>query len=245
MSMIELRDITLSYGDEAILSDFHLKIRQGEFVTIIGSSGCGKTTALKLMNGLLTPQKGKVMVDGEDISQTDIIKLRRTIGYVIQEIGLFPHMTVEKNLAYVPNLEKKRDKQVIHNKILEMLKVIGLEPEMLDRYPNELSGGQRQRVGIGRALMASPKIILMDEPFGAVDEITRRRLQDEIIGIYKRMGCTIIFITHDISEALKLGTRVIVMDQGKIVQDGTPEEIRKSPKTGFVKNLVYGEKGTL
>lgn len=243
MSMIELRDITLSYGEEAVLSGFNLTIHEGEFVTIIGSSGCGKTTALKLINGLLTPQRGSVFVENEDISQIDIIKLRRRIGYVIQDIGLFPHMTVEKNLAYVPYLEKKgnRDKQVIHGRILGMLQVIGLKPEMLKRYPDELSGGQRQRVGIGRALMASPKIILMDEPFGAVDEITRRKLQDEIIGIYKKMGCTIVFITHDISEALKLGTRVIVMDKGKIVQDGTPEEIRERPNTGFVKKLVHGE----
>lgn len=243
MSMIELRDITLSYGEEAVLSGFNLTIHEGEFVTIIGSSGCGKTTALKLINGLLTPQRGSVFVENEDISQIDIIKLRRRIGYVIQDIGLFPHMTVEKNLAYVPYLEKKgnRDKQAIHGRILEMLQVTGLKPEMLKRYPDELSGGQRQRVGIGRALMASPKIILMDEPFGAVDEITRRKLQDEIIGIYKKMGCTIVFITHDISEALKLGTRVIVMDKGKIVQDGTPEEIRERPNTGFVKKLVYGE----
>lgn len=238
MKIIELSDITMMYESEAVLENFNLEIEKGEFVVIIGSSGCGKTTALKLINGLLKPLRGKVIINGEDIAEVDRIRLRRSIGYVIQEIGLFPHMTVEKNISYVLDLEKKRDKAIIRKKVLEMLDIVGLEPELLSRYPDELSGGQRQRVGIARAFIASPEILLMDEPFGAVDEITRRKLQDEMKEIHNRLKCTVVFITHDIGEALKLGTRVIVMDQGKIIQQGTAEEIKNHPATEFVQSLV-------
>lgn len=240
MSVIELRDITVSYEQDTILNHFNLKVEAGTFLTIIGSSGCGKTTALKLMNGLLTPETGAVLINDVDISTTDMDELRRSIGYVIQEIGLFPHMTIEKNISYVPNLYKTRDKQAIAERARALAGTVGLTPDMLTRYPSELSGGQRQRVGIARALMNSPKIILMDEPFGAVDEITRRRLQEEILRIHENLGGTIVFVTHDIKEALKLGTRVLVMDQGHIIQDGTPEELRQSPATEFVSQLVNG-----
>lgn len=240
MSVIELRDITVSYEQDTILNHFNLKVEAGTFLTIIGSSGCGKTTALKLMNGLLTPETGAVLINDVDISTTDMDELRRSIGYVIQEIGLFPHMTIEKNISYVPNLYKTRDKQAIAERARALAGTVGLTPDMLTRYPSELSGGQRQRVGIARALMNSPKIILMDEPFGAVDEITRRRLQEEILRIHENLGGTIVFVTHDIKEALKLGTRVLVMDQGRIIQDGTPEELRQSPATEFVSQLVHG-----
>ena len=240
MNVIELKDITASYGDQTILEHFNLIVEQGTFLTIIGSSGCGKTTALKLMNGLLKPESGAVLINGEDISRVDRNELRRNIGYVIQEIGLFPHMTVEKNIGYVPSLYKVRDKSAIAVRIRELVKIVGLDPDMLKRYPSELSGGQRQRVGIARALMNRPKIILMDEPFGAVDEITRKRLQEEILRIHGELGGTIVFVTHDIREALKLGSRVLVMDQGKIVQDGPPDELLSNPASDFVRRLVSG-----
>lgn len=240
MNVIELQDITMSYGQGKILEHFSLSIEQGTFLTIIGSSGCGKTTVLKLINGLLTPEEGRVMVNGQDISKTDINELRRSIGYVIQEIGLFPHMTIEKNICYVPHLYKNRDEEAIYARARELTCLVGLSPDFLKRYPSELSGGQRQRVGIARALMNSPKIILMDEPFGAVDEITRKRLQEEILRIHKELGGTIVFITHDIKEALKLGTRVLVMDKGEILQDGTPGEVKEQPATEFVRQLMEG-----
>lgn len=240
MSAIELRDVTVSYDQDTILRHFILKVEEGTFLTIIGSSGCGKTTALKLMNGLLVPEEGTVFINDTDISAVDINELRRNIGYVIQEIGLFPHMTVEKNISYVPNLYKAKDKEAIQSRVRELIGIVGLEADMLNRYPSELSGGQRQRVGIARALMNSPKIILMDEPFGAVDEITRRKLQEEILRIHENMGGTIVFVTHDIKEALKLGTRVLVMDQGNIIQDGSPDELRQRPATEFVSKLING-----
>lgn len=237
-SLIEVENVKKVYGDKLILKNINLKIDKGEFVTIIGSSGCGKTTFLKLINGLVKPDFGQVYVNNYDISTIDKIALRRGIGYVIQEIGLFPHMNVRKNISYIPNLIKKDSKEKVENKVKELIKVVGLKEDMLDRYPNELSGGQRQRVGIARALASDANILLMDEPFGAIDEITRRLLQDEILRIYKQFNMTIIFITHDIKEALKLGTRVIVMDKGEIVQNDTPEEVVRNPKTSFVRNLI-------
>ena len=240
MSVISLKNITAAYGNKDVLMHFNLEIARGEFVMLIGTSGCGKTTALKLMNGLLTPEQGTVTINGTDISRTDINELRRGIGYVIQEIGLFPHMTIEKNISYVPNLYKSPDKAAIAARARQLAGTVGLDTDMLKRYPSELSGGQRQRVGIARALMNSPKIILMDEPFGAVDEITRRRLQEEILRIHEELGGTIVFVTHDIKEALKLGSRVLVMDHGNIIQDGTPAELLEHPATDFVRRLVAG-----
>lgn len=240
MSAIEFLDVTAAYGERAVLENFSLKIKKGEFLTVIGSSGCGKTTLLKLVNGLILPRKGTVLVNGQDILGMDLVLLRRRIGYVIQEIGLFPHMNIEKNISYVPNLYRNKDKSAISKKARKMAESVGLGADMLGRYPGELSGGQRQRVGIARALMAEPEIILMDEPFGAVDEITRKKLQDEILKIQKRLSCTIVFVTHDIKEALKLGTSVLVMDAGRAVQIGTPWELRENPRTEFVKRLVLG-----
>ncbi|GAA0777845.1 ABC transporter ATP-binding protein [Clostridium subterminale] len=230
--------VSKAYGKNLILNNFNLKINKGEFLTIIGSSGCGKTTMLKLINGLLTPEGGKVHVNGEDISKVNQIGLRRRIGYVIQGVGLFPHMNIRKNIAYVPNLIKKDDKIEVASKVEKLIKIVGLSEDMLERYPSELSGGQRQRVGLARALAASPEILLMDEPFGAVDEITRKLLQEEILRIYKELNVTIVFITHDIKEALKLGTRVLVMDKGKIIQIGSPAEIKENPRTDFVRKLI-------
>ncbi|MBU3134419.1 ABC transporter ATP-binding protein [Clostridium gasigenes] len=236
--VIKLEGVSKGYGNNLILNEFNLNINKGEFLTIIGSSGCGKTTVLKLINGLLTPDSGKVHVNGEDISVVNQIQLRRKIGYVIQGVGLFPHMNIRKNISYVPNLTKKDDKSKIAAKALKLIKVVGLSEDMLDRYPSELSGGQRQRVGLARALASTPDILLMDEPFGAVDEITRKLLQEEILRIYKELNVTIVFITHDIKEALKLGTRVLVMDKGQIIQVGAPNEIIENPKTDFVRELI-------
>lgn len=237
-AIIRFENVSKKYDKNIILDNFNLEVNKGEFLTIIGSSGCGKTTALKLMNGLLTPDSGKVYIDGNDIATVDQIKLRRNIGYVIQEVGLFPHMSVRKNISYVPNLVKKEDKYEILKTVNNLIKVVGLTEDMLERYPSELSGGQRQRVGIARGLAASPEILLMDEPFGAVDEITRKLLQEEISGIHKELGVTIVFITHDIKEALKLGSKVLVMDKGEIVQIGTPAQIINNPRTDFVKQLI-------
>lgn len=240
MNIIDLKDITMSYDGQAVLHHFNLSVAQGTFLTIIGSSGCGKTTVLKLMNGLLVPESGTVFVRGADISAVDANELRRGIGYVIQEIGLFSHMTVERNISYVPRLSKHPDKPAIASRVRELIQTVGLDESFLSRYPSELSGGQRQRVGIARALMNGPEIILMDEPFGAVDEITRRKLQEEIAKIHHTLHSTIVFVTHDIKEALKLGTRVLVMDQGTIIQDGTPEELISHPASEFVRSLVSG-----
>lgn len=237
-TIIRFEHISKTYGENNILQDFNLDIRKGEFLTVIGSSGSGKTTMLKLINGLSVPTAGRILIDGKDIAQEDQTLLRRNIGYVIQGIGLFPHMTVKANIAYVPNLLNRRDKERTRRAVERLIRVVGLETEMLDRYPSELSGGQRQRVGIARALAANPEILLMDEPFGAVDEITRQLLQNEIARIHQELDVTIVFITHDIKEALKLGSRVLVMDQGRIEQIGTPDEIRRNPATDFVRQLT-------
>ena len=238
MSVISLKNITAAYGNKDVLMHFNLEIARGEFVMLIGTSGCGKTTALKLMNGLLRPKEGSVVVNGNDLSRTDLTALRRNLGYVVQETGLFPHLTIEKNISYVADLSRKKDSKAIQNRVTQLLQLVELPEEIRRRYPDELSGGQKQRVGIARALMNSPEILLMDEPYGAVDEITRRRLQEEIGKIHRQQGETIVFVTHDIDEALRLGTRIVVMDAGRIIQDGTPEEIREHPATDFVKKLM-------
>ena len=182
---VEFRHIRMDYGERTVIRDLTLSIEKGEFVTIIGSSGCGKTTLLKMVNALVTPVSGEVFVDGKNIREFDLITLRRNIGYAIQGSVLFPHMTVEKNIAFVPNLLNKRDKERTRRAVRKWMEIVGLEESMLSRYPNQLSGGQQQRVGIARALAASPDLLLMDEPFGAVDEITRASLQDEILRIHK------------------------------------------------------------
>lgn len=238
--MIRFDHVSKEYGENVVLDDFNFDIVKGEFLTVIGSSGSGKTTMLKMINGLLTPTKGTIYIDGKDISKENQTLLRRNIGYVIQGIGLFPHMSVRKNIAYVPELLNKRDRQRTARGVERLIKVVGLDEEMLDRYPAELSGGQRQRVGIARSLAANLEILLMDEPFGAVDEITRKLLQTGIAHIHRELGVTIVFITHDIKEALKLGTRVLVMSKGRIEQVGTSEEIKNNPVTDFVKELMTG-----
>lgn len=201
---IEFKNISKTYGTKVVLEHFNLTVRQNDFVTIIGSSGCGKTTVLKMVNGLIPPTAGDVLVNGENIRQKNMIELRRNIGYAIQGSVLFPHMTVEQNISYVPNLLNKRDKKKTKAAVYKWMQIVGLEDELKERYPAELSGGQQQRVGIARSLAASPDILLMDEPFGAVDEITRAQLQSELRRIYEQTKITILFVTHDISEALRL-----------------------------------------
>ena len=240
-NIIEFTNVKKSYGDNRVLNDFNIEIEKGSFVTIIGSSGCGKTTVLKMINGLLVPDAGKIKIKGEDIKNKDQIQLRRNIGYAIQGSVLFPHMTVEENIAYVPNLLNKKDKAKTKDAVDKWMNIVGLTEDLKDRYPAELSGGQQQRVGIARALAASPEILLMDEPFGAVDEITRKQLQSELLDIYQKTGITVLFVTHDIGEALKLGTKVLVMDKGEIHQYATPEELLLNPATEFVKKLTEQE----
>lgn len=216
MEIIRLEHVTKSFDGQKVLDDLSLSVNEGEFLTVIGRSGCGKTTMLRLINGLQKPDSGKVYVEGEDVDNTDLIALRRRIGYVIQNKGLFPHMTVEKNISYVPVISGKKNKEENHRQALRLLKLAGLEESMAGRYPSELSGGQQQRVGIARALASDAKILLMDEPFGALDEITKRAMQDEVLSLQAQLHMTIVFITHDIREAMKLGDRVLVMEQGKI-----------------------------
>lgn len=235
---IEFKHVKKVYGEKVIIDDFNLKITPGEFLTVVGSSGCGKTTILKMINGLIIPDEGQVLVHDQCTQAVDLIELRRGIGYAIQGSVLFPHMTVAQNIAYVPNLLNKNDKKRTYEALSKWMKIVGLDEELIHRYPSELSGGQQQRVGIARALAASLDILLMDEPFGAVDEITRSTLQDEILRIHHQENITIIFVTHDINEALKLGSRVMVMDQGKVVQLASPREILEHPKTEFVRRLV-------
>ena len=239
---IEFKDIKKSYGEKVVMEHFSLQVEKGEFVTIIGSSGCGKTTALKMVNGLIWPDAGDILIHGENIRDKDQTRLRRNIGYAIQGSVLFPHMTVEQNISYVPNLLNGRDRARTRTAVSKWMKIVGLGEDLKGRYPAELSGGQQQRVGIARALAASPEILLMDEPFGAVDGITRGQLQEELLRIYRETGITVLFVTHDISEALKLGTKVLVMDQGEIQQYAPPAELLRQPATPFVERLVEKER---
>ena len=238
MEMIRLEHVTKSFGRYKALDDVSIVVEEGEFLTVIGRSGCGKTTMLRMINGLQKPDSGKVYAAGEDVGEADLIRLRRKIGYVIQNKGLFPHMTVEKNIIYVPVISGQKDKRQNRKLAEELIGLVGLEREMLDRYPEELSGGQQQRVGIARALASRPKLLLMDEPFGALDEITKRAMQNELLALQKKLGMTVVFITHDIREAMKLGARGLVMVQGKIAQCDTPENVKKNPADEFVKELI-------
>lgn len=237
--VIRFDHVSKHYGDAPVLEDFSLNVEQGEFITFIGRSGCGKTTALKLINGLLAPDEGAVYVEGQDVAKADLIALRRRIGYAIQGVGLFPHLTVAKNIGYVPSLSKAWSKAQAKTRVSALLETVGLSPDLADRYPGELSGGQRQRVGIARALASEPDLLLMDEPFGAVDEITRRSLQDEMLRLQQELGVTVVFVTHDIKEALKLGSRVLVMESGRVLQLDRPEEIKAHPANDFVRALVF------
>ena len=224
------------------VDDVSFTVREGEFITILGSSGCGKTTLLKMINRLYEPDSGSILLFGEDVKTVDVVKVRRRIGYVIQQIGLFPHYTIGENIATVPKL-LKWDKDRIDARVDELLSLVGMEPkEYRGSYPSQLSGGQQQRVGLARALAVDPKIMLMDEPFGAVDSITRTKLQNELITLHKETGKTFLFVTHDIEEAFMMGSRVILMNEGKIVQFDRPENIIRRPADGFVSSLVESAK---
>lgn len=238
MEFIRFENVEKSYEDgKKIIDDLNLKINYGEFVTLIGKSGSGKTTMLKLINGLINPNSGQIFIKDKEINNWDIIELRRSIGYVIQQIGLFPHMNIEDNIGYVLNI-KKEPKENIRKRAEELINLVGITQDYLKKYPRELSGGQRQRIGVARALAADPDIILMDEPFGAVDEITRRTLQEEMIKLQGNLKKTIVFVTHDIEEAFKLGSRIVLFDNGQIVQEGKREELLLSPKNEFVESFL-------
>lgn len=234
---LELKRVRKKYGELIALENLSLSMEEGEFLCVVGTSGSGKTTLMKMVNGLIEPDEGKVCIYGEDIKEKNIIKLRRKIGYAIQGNGLFPHMTVKENISYVLNLEK-RPKSEVDKTVDEMLALVGLSKDMKEKYPNELSGGQQQRVGIARAYANKPDILLMDEPFGAVDSITRYQLQKDLKKIHEKTKCTVIFITHDIYEAFKLATHILVLDGGKVEQYGTVDEVKNEPKSDFVKKLI-------
>ena len=241
MELIKFENVSKGYGNGIkIIDDLNFTIHSEEFITLIGKSGCGKTTMLKLINGLIKPDSGKIFIKGKEINQWDIIQLRRSIGYVIQQIGLFPHMSIEDNIGYVLNI-KKVSKQERTKQAKELIELVGLSSEYLKKYPRELSGGQNQRVGVARALASNPDIILMDEPFGAVDDITRRVLQEEMLKLNERVKKTVVFVTHDIDEAFRLGSRIVLFDNGKIVQQGNRKEMIFNPENKFVEDF-FGTK---
>jgi osmoprotectant transport system ATP-binding protein len=226
---VEFREVSyVVNGGSPIIDRLSLQVERGETFVLLGESGCGKTTTLKLVNRLLAPTSGEVRVEGKTTTEWDAIRLRRRTGYVIQEAGLFPHFTVEQNVALVPNLEGW-DEARVRERVDELLSLVGLDAEQFaNRYPHELSGGQRQRVGVARALAADPPLLLMDEPFGALDPLTRASLQKEFAELKTRLGKTVIFVTHDVREALLLGSRIALMDAGRIVMIETPQEFMKS-----------------
>lgn len=248
--MLTFKNVSKVYtGGTKAVNSLDLQIDKGEFVVFIGPSGCGKTTTMKMVNRLIDVTEGEILVEGENIYDKDIVELRRSIGYVIQQIGLFPHMTIGENIALVPKLlkwpEKKRQERA-----KELLKLVDMDEEYLDRYPNELSGGQQQRIGVLRALAADPPLILMDEPFGALDPITKETLQDEFKKLQVNLGKTIVFVTHDMDEAIRLADRIVIMREGEIVQVGTPDDILRHPENEFVetflgKHRLIGERENL
>ncbi|MDY0410196.1 ABC transporter ATP-binding protein [Virgibacillus soli] len=237
--MIKFENVSKKYPDgTTAVTDLNMEIEQGEFFVIIGPSGSGKTTTLKMVNRLIPLSEGTIFINDKKISEYDIHELRWNIGYVLQRIALFPHMSIEENIAIVPELKKwERDK--IRKRVCELLEMVGLDPNIyLHRKPKELSGGQQQRVGVIRALAANPEIVLMDEPFSALDPISREKLQDDIISIQKSIQKTTIFVTHDMQEAMKLADRICIMKDGEVVQIGTPLEIMENPVNQFVKDFV-------
>ena len=235
--MIKFDKVSKFYKDKKVLQNVSFEIQEGTITSLIGESGCGKTTTLKMINRLIEPTHGTITIKGQDIRKTNPIKLRRKIGYVIQQTGLFPHMTVRENIELISKLERKNPKK-IKERTLEMMEMIALDSEeFLDRYPSELSGGQQQRIGIARAFATDPEIILMDEPFSALDPMTRISLQDELIRLQEKFQKTIVFVTHDMDEAIKISDRIAIMEQGNLIQYDTPEMILKHPENEFVKNF--------
>lgn len=240
--MVEFKNVSKIYpGGKVAVENINLRIERGEFVCFIGTSGGGKTTTLRMINGMLIPTGGDITVDGKNIHDIDPIELRRSIGYVIQNIGLMPHMTIRDNITLVPKLLKwpkeKRDARA-----KELIKMVELPEEFLDRYPSELSGGQQQRIGVIRALAADQQIILMDEPFGALDPLTREALQRLVKRLQQQMGRTIIMVTHDMDEAIRLADRIVIIDQGHIIQNASPDDVLTHPANEFVANLIGPER---
>ncbi len=236
--MVRLEKITKVYNGTTIIQNLNLEVEKGQFVVLIGPSGCGKTTTLKMINRLIEPTSGSIYIDGEEITQVNPVALRRKIGYVIQQIGLFPHMTIAQNIEVVPKL-LKWPAEARRRRSRELLQLVDMDAdEYLERYPSELSGGQQQRIGVLRALAVEPPLILMDEPFGALDPITRETLQDEVKKIQKRLNKTIIFVTHDMDEALKMADHIVVMKDGKVVQAAAPEELLANPADDFVAEFI-------
>ena len=237
--IIQFKNVQKRFGENIVIPDLSFTINQGEFVTILGSSGSGKTTTLKMVNGLLKADAGEILIDGQKISDSDLVQLRRHMGYVVQQIGLFPHMTIAENIAVVPKM-LQWDQEKITQRVNELLKLVQLDPQKYaNRYPSQLSGEQQQRIGVARALAVNPPYVLFDEPFGALDALTRIELQKEIKQIHESLANkTFMFVTHDINEALFLGQRVMVMHEGRIEQFATPEEIVENPATPFVKELL-------
>lgn len=242
--MIRFENVSMAYGSHTVLRDLNLHIPEGRLVVLIGPSGCGKTTTLQLINRLLRPTSGRVLVNGEDVGTLDAVALRRKVGYVIQEIGLFPHMTIRQNIEIVPKLlgwsRERRSERTA-----ELLRLVGMDEGYLVRYPASLSGGQQQRIGLLRALAAEPPIILMDEPFGALDPITREALQGEIVALQKKLHKTVVFVTHDMDEALRIADVIVLMKDGVIHQAAAPEVLLSAPADEFAaqfigKHRVYG-----
>ena len=234
--MIQFEHVSKSYGKTQILKDLTFTIPDGQFVVLIGPSGCGKTTTLKTINRLIEPDSGTISIDGKNVRDTDKVQLRRHIGYVIQQIGLFPNMTVAQNICVVPKL-LKYDKAKCDALVPELLRMVDME-QHANKYPSELSGGQQQRIGVLRALAASPPIVLMDEPFGALDPMTRETLQDEVKNLQQKLDKTIVFVTHDMGEALKLADTIIFMEAGRIVQMASPEEMLERPASDLVRSFL-------
>lgn len=236
--MIEFKNVTKRYGEKTAVDDVSFNIEQGEFFVLIGPSGCGKTTTLKMINRLISLTNGYIYFNCKPISDYPIYEMRWDIGYVLQQIALFPHMTIKENIAQVPQM-KKWSEQDIEQRVDTLLDMVGLTPEQFKyRKPDELSGGQRQRVGVIRALAADPPVILMDEPFSALDPISREKLQDDLIELQRKIKKTIVFVTHDIQEAIKLGDRICLLNEGRVEQIDTPENFMKHPKNDFVKQFL-------
>lgn len=237
--MIKFENVSKVYADGfKAVDSVNFEIPEGEFLVLIGPSGSGKSTTMKMINRMIPHTNGTISIDGNDITKLNPSELRRNIGYVIQQIGLFPHYTIEKNIAIVPEL-KGWDKEKIKARVKELLIMVDLDPEVYgSRYPKELSGGQQQRVGVARALASDPRVLLMDEPFGALDPITRDQLQDQIISLQRKLKKTIVFVTHDMDEALKLGDRIAIMKDGNLLQIDTPEKILQEPASSFVEEFI-------